>query len=154
MLDAARRDPEHLFIAIDPVAEAMAASANRACREHLDNVLFVVAAVEALPSEFDSVADVITVLFPWGSLLRGVTRPEPSVLAALARIASPRACLDIVINRSAEQTPLDGLPERYAAAGITIERIERTQDVSYTTTWGKRVAFRSDVLRVQARVGV
>ena len=64
MLDAARRAPEQLFIAIDPVAEAMAASANRACREHLDNVLFVVAAVEALPSELDGVADRITVLFP------------------------------------------------------------------------------------------
>ena len=93
-------------------------------------------------------------LFPWGSLLRGVTLPEPGVLAALARIASPRARLDIVINRSAEQTSLDGLAERYAAAGITIDRIERTQDVPYTTTWGKRVAFRSDVLRVQARIGV
>lgn len=154
MLEAARREPSRLFIAIDPVAEAMAASANRARREHLDNVLFVVAAVEALPCELDGIADRVTVLFPWGSLLAGVTHGDPLVLAALARIARSRASLDIVINRSAEQHPVDGLTAAYAAAGIEICRIERTATAPYTTTWGKRVAFRSDVLHVQARIGV
>jgi hypothetical protein len=153
VLDAARRDASRLFIAIDPVADAMAASANRACRDRLGNVLFVVAAVEALPVELDGVADRITVLFPWGSLLAGVARPEPAVLAALVRIARPGAALDVVINRSAEQFPTADLAARYDAAGLAIERIERTVTAPYATTWGKRVANRAEVLRVQAHVG-
>jgi len=154
VLDAARRDPLNLFIAVDPVAEAMAASANRARRERLDNVLFVVAAVEALPPELDGVADRVTVLFPWGSLLTGVARPDPAVLGSLVRIARARAALDIVINRSAQQHAADGLTAPYAAAGIEICSVERTTTVPYATTWGKRVGFRTDVLHVQARIGV
>jgi hypothetical protein len=152
VLDAARRDPSRLHIAIDPVADAMASCANRARRERLANVLFVAAAVEALPCELDGVADRITVLFPWGSLLAGVARPESDVLASLVRIARPGAALDVVINRSAETYSTDGLATQYAAAGIAIERIERTATAPYTTTWGKRVSFHADVLHVRGRI--
>jgi hypothetical protein len=130
----------------------MAASANRARRERLDNVLFVIAAVEALPCELDGVADHVTVLFPWGSLLTGVSRPEPNVLGSLVRIGRPGARLDIVINRSAEPPSMDGLAACYARAGIAIDRMERSAAAPFATTWGKRVTYRSDVLHIQARV--
>jgi ubiquinone/menaquinone biosynthesis C-methylase UbiE len=153
VLDAARRDPSRLFVAIDPVAESMAASANRARREHLDNALFVVAAVESLPCELVGVADRITVLFPWGSLLAGVAKPVPNVLAALARIARPDATLEVLINRSAEPDDITDLADRYRRSGFEVDRLERLSEPPYATTWGKRVTHRSEVLRLTARIG-
>ena len=37
----------------------------------LPNALFVVAAAERVPAELHGLADELTILFPWGSLLRG-----------------------------------------------------------------------------------
>jgi len=131
----------------------MAASANRARREKLTNALFVVASIEAMPVELDGIADRITVLFPWGSLLECISRPEPSTLAALARIARGDATLDVVINRSAASLDVDGLAQRYRATGIAVERLEWVAQSPYRTTWGARVTYRSDALHVAARFG-
>lgn len=38
----------------------------------LPNSMFVEAAIESLPDEFEGVADEIHINFPWGSLLRGL----------------------------------------------------------------------------------
>ena len=152
MLESARTDPSTLFIGIDPVAEAMAAAANRVRREKLENALFVVAAAEALPCELDGIAGRITVLFPWGSLLAGVIGDgQPSILSALRRIARPGAVLEVVINRSAERTGSNGLSEHYQLAGFNVEAMERVRvPACYRTTWGRRVTHDSDVLQVRA----
>ena len=53
----------------------MAKSSRRAARpvSHggVPNALFVVAAAERPPTELLSIADELTINFPWGSLLRG-----------------------------------------------------------------------------------
>jgi 16S rRNA (adenine(1408)-N(1))-methyltransferase len=153
VLEAARRDPTQLFIGVDPVAEAMAASANRAHREGLTNALFVIASVEAMPDELNGVADRVTVLFPWASLLHGVVRPEAAVLRALARIARPGATLEVVINRSALPCDEQGLAERYRAAGIIVGRMQWMSQSAYRTTWGRRVTHGSNALHVVATFG-
>jgi len=129
----------------------MAASANRARREKLTNALFVVASIEAMPAELDGVAEHITVLFPWASLLDGVTRPNAETLAALARIARPDATLEVLINRSALRCDVDGLAQRYRAARIDVQRVEWVAQSRYRTTWGRRVTHRSDALHLRAR---
>ena len=131
----------------------MAASANSAHREGLNNALFVVASVAAMPVELDGVAAQVSVLFPWGSLLEGVSRPEPRALAALGRVARDRASLDVVINRSALRFGVDGLAERYRRVGIAVDRLDWISASPYRTTWGKRVTFRSDALHIAARLG-
>lgn len=151
MLDAARREPNGLFIGVDPVAAAMAASSNRARREGLTNALFVVASIESMPVELTGVADRVTVLFPWGSLLLGVTQPDPRALATLACLARSRARLDVAINRSALPFGAEHLAERYRPAGIVVKRLDWVVQPPFRTTWGQRVMHGSDALHLYAR---
>jgi hypothetical protein len=132
----------------------MAPAANRARREHLVNALFVVAAIEAMPAELVGVADGLTVLFPWGSLLRGVARGEGPVLATLARLATPGATLDVVINQSAaERASVESaeMVRAYETVGFRIELLENVTSVPFTTSWAKRVAHHAEVLHMRAR---
>lgn len=145
----------------------MADSARVAVREGLPNALFVVASIERMPPELDRVANALTVLFPWGSLLHGVVRGDARVLAAIARMACPGAELDILVNRSIFDGPVacrrGGISERafvsddvrraYLDAGICVDGIERLDTpLPHVTTWGQRVARDGNVLRLTARM--
>src|SRR6185503_11592262 len=82
----------------------------------LPNVMFVQAAVEDLPKEFDGVADEIHIHFPWGSLLRAVANGEGEVLRSLRRIAAPECQLEIVMGIDPER-------DRAELARLGIENI-------------------------------
>ena len=73
------------------MATASRRAAARPSRGGLPNALFVVAAVEATPAELDGVADLVTVHFPWGSLLRGLLGADPAIMSSLTRVLRPSA---------------------------------------------------------------
>jgi hypothetical protein len=123
----------------------MAPAANRARRERIDNALFVVASIEALPAELDGAADRVTVLFPWGSLLEAVTRPDVSALARIARLG---ATLDVVVNRSALPIGTEQLAARYRTA---VRQLDWVAHSPFHTTWGRRVMHGRDALHLRAR---
>jgi hypothetical protein len=64
----------------------MAESSRRAARARISNVLFVVAAAEAIPPELRGVAARVTVQFPWASLLRGCLGLDDAVAAGIASL--------------------------------------------------------------------
>jgi 16S rRNA (adenine(1408)-N(1))-methyltransferase len=152
-----------LYIGIDPDAAAMAQYAFRAARKParggVDNVLFVVAAVEQLPPELAGLAARVHVVFPWGGLLRGLLRPEPNVVAALVSLARPDGRFEIVMTydpshdtgalASGEPLPaLDAayvdstLAPAYAAAGLAVEAhrfLTREEALAIPSTWGRRL---------------
>jgi len=65
------------------------------------NALFLRAAAEALPGALEGVADEITVHYPWGSLLRAVIEPDPTILGQIARMGRHGARLRVRLNVSA-----------------------------------------------------
>src|SRR5438094_4040238 len=77
-------DPQRLAIGIDALAEPMgeraATAARKPARGGRPNLLYVHAAVEALPDELARVADEVYVQLPWGALLEGIVRARPEVL--------------------------------------------------------------------------
>ena len=82
-----RRPHEPSSSAWIPRADGMAEASRRASRGHgPSNVLFAVAAAENPPPELCGRVDLLTIHFPWGSLLRGAS--------AVTRTSSPasRAC--------------------------------------------------------------
>ena len=93
----AKREPNKFFIGIDANVKPLEKPSMKATRKPnkggLPNVMFVQAAVEDLPKEFDGVADEIHIHFPWGSLLRAVANGEGEVLRSLRRIAAPECQL-------------------------------------------------------------
>ncbi|HEX6989507.1 MAG TPA: hypothetical protein VF282_08565 [Bacillota bacterium] len=98
-------------------------------------------------------ADEILVLYPWGSLLRGVVTPSPGTLAALAGLARPGCRLWVRANVSAlrdlylrgllpevdEPYWRRALPPAYAAAGWAL----RPPCFAWTepeTPWARRLS--------------
>ncbi len=160
--ESARTDTATLYIAIDPDAETLSDYAFRASRKPsrggVENALFVVAAVEALPAELASIAGRVRVNFPWGSLMRGLLEPDASMVRAVLSLAKPGGRIELVMSYDpAHDTgafhgpPLpildlsyleSTLIPAYEAAGCHVVEYRRmTQDeaLAIPSTWGRRL---------------
>ena len=162
----ALREPERLFIGVDPVREQMrevsAKAAKKAERGGAPNALFVVASAEQMPQELAEIADAVTVTLPWGSLMRGIILGEEPVLRAIAGMARTGAAVRIILNTRIFEDPVpleaQDLPEvtpayvesslrvPFAAAGLRIDEarwFEAEEMKAMETTWAKRLSHRA-----------
>jgi len=157
VLAAAAADPGSLVIGVDAVAASMAESSRRAARSPrkggLPNALFVVSAVEAIPPALHGLAGRVTLLFPWGSLLRGALGVDPAAAGAIAAVVRPGGRLDMVVS----VTPRDGVEgvacldepavaavaARQACRGLLLEtasRLTAAEVATVPSTWARRLA--------------
>jgi 16S rRNA (adenine(1408)-N(1))-methyltransferase len=174
VLAAAAAEPDRLVVGVDASAAAMAEASRRAGRRPerggLPNALFVVAAAEALPPELDGLADLVTVHFPWGSLLRGLLAADPAVVGGLARVLRPGATLSMLMSSTArdrgagvgsiDRRALAAPADAYDRHGLAVTRVRPATpaDVAASrSTWGKRLgaggrrpAWRLEATRVPA----
>jgi 16S rRNA (adenine(1408)-N(1))-methyltransferase len=159
----ARRDPALLVIGIDANAASLRDVSRRAAakpaRGGLPNALFGRLALEELPGELTGIADAVTVLLPWGSLLRAVALPHPAALARVRALCRPGAALRIVLGyheraeggvvRAAGLRPIEDptlaldLAAGYLAAGfaVAIRPLPSAEVRALPTTWAKKLAF-------------
>ena len=156
MLAAAAAQPDRLVVGVDANAAGMATASRRAAakpsRGGLPNALFVVAAAEALPTELDGVADLVTVHFPWGSLLRGLLGADPATMSSLTRVLRPGGALQLLVSSTVrdrgvgvgpiQAATLRALAESYATWGLAVTELRpaTVADVAAAhSTWGKRL---------------
>jgi 16S rRNA (adenine(1408)-N(1))-methyltransferase len=171
VLRSARAEPRVLHVGMDANAEGLREASQRAARKPArggaPNALFVRATAEALPEELAGLATAVTVLLPWGSLLRGVAAPEAAVLAGLRGLCAAGASLVVVLGYDAQSDPgadvaplsrerLDAevLPA-YRDAGFAAEAAPATVEElrGLGTTWASKLAFGRErsYWRVRAR---
>lgn len=155
--------PEWLVVGVDPAWQRMTETAVRAARKPTKggapNLVLVNSAIETVPAALHAVADEVTVLMPWGKLLRGVVLGEHDVLSGLRAVAKPGAPLEISIGTSIwrEPVPLEirdlpeltpetvtstGLAERLAALGwaVTDVRLVPHTDLdTISSSWARRL---------------
>lgn len=168
----ARGEPTTLFVGVDANAEGLRETSRRLAakpaRGGLRNALLGVLPLEQAPGELAGLADALTVLLPWGSLLRAVALPEPAGLERLRGLCRPGARVQAVFGYG-EGDPLavQALPRRdkvelralcggYRAAGfaVTARAIERAEVGELPTTWAKKLAFSDHARRFVELVGV
>ncbi len=160
-------DPRRLVLGIDALAEPMgerAATAGRKpARGGRPNLLFVHAAVEALPAELSAVADEVYVQLPWGALLEGIVRARADVLGGLAALCRPGARVVVTLNGEIwlESTPAryedlpiptpeyvaDVVAPGFGAVGIALAPARYTTALEakqLPTTWARRLAHGRD----------
>lgn len=91
----AQKDTGTFYIGIDPVRENMLETAKKTERKPskggISNLLLAVAAVENLPDELYSLADDVSVFFPWGTLLECIIKPLEEPMNEIRKIAKDGA---------------------------------------------------------------
>jgi 16S rRNA (adenine(1408)-N(1))-methyltransferase len=153
-----------MFLASDANPDALLETASRAGRKParggIGNLICIAEPVDVLARELAGIATFVTVILPWGSLLRGLVLPEIDSLRQLQRLCVPGACVEIVFSydpaRDAGSGSLGGLihvdelhvhdvlKSAYEAVGfhwISAERIRQVELVRYESSWAKRLAF-------------
>lgn len=159
----AQKNPDTLFIGIDPMKDTMVEISQKANRKPnkggINNLLLVIASVERLPEELNQMADDITVYFPWGSLLECVVKPVEESMSNIVKIAKDNATFTFITTYSSsyESNEIDKrqLPEisvsyfegayakLMAKLGLVVEEvIEMTPDdvKAVGTQWAKRLS--------------
>jgi 16S rRNA (adenine(1408)-N(1))-methyltransferase len=156
----AAKEPDRLLIGLDANAAGLRPLSGRAHRDRLANLVYVRAAVESLPSELAGIADRVTVILPWGSLLAGVAGPAVDVLLGIRTLCQTRATLTVLLGVDADRDraeaarlALPSLDERhlrgplaaaYAAAGLPVTSVRPVgpDDLArWPSTWARRLAF-------------
>ena len=129
----ARENPKKFYIGVDANARPLEKVSEKVHRKPakggLPNVLFLQAAVEALPPELDGVADEVHVHFPWGSLLQSVATGDREVLSNIRRVCASDALLEVVIGLDAERDRTE--ITRLGMPLISIEHIDSTLSPLY-----------------------
>lgn len=124
-------------------------AARPAARGGLPNVRFAVSSLEALPGGLDSVANLVTVHFPWGSLRTAAAGHDPGLTARIASLVRPGGHLRLILSSGprdgdADVDP-DGVASAYAAHGLLVREVRpATFDdaVAAHSSWGKRLLRR------------
>ena len=168
VLAAAALEPATLVLGLDANAEQMAEASRRAARPArkggLPNAGFILAAAETPPSELIGVAGLVTVRFPWGSLLRGVVGGDAAVAAGVAALVAAGGAIEIVVA-PLEKDGLDGVPTSsdglvagartaFEPHGFEVERASRLEPAEARatgSTWARRLDRPATLIRLVRR---
>jgi 16S rRNA (adenine(1408)-N(1))-methyltransferase len=119
----------------------------------------VAAGVEALPAGLTALADLVTVRFPWGSLLRGVLGVDAGVAASIARLVAPGGHLELtlsLVERDRQDTAgevfgaadIERMTASFGALGLILTEarpISAAEVAALPSTWARRL--RADDIR-------
>ena len=99
VLARAAAEPASLVIGVDAAPGAMADASRRAARRGPANAMFLAAgAAEMADSPLAGRVDLVTVTFPWGSLLRGVVGLEPGVSAGVGALVAHGGRVEVLAS--------------------------------------------------------
>jgi 16S rRNA (adenine(1408)-N(1))-methyltransferase len=158
----ARAEPASLVLGVDAAAAAMAESSRRAARRGPANAIFLAAGAEGLrDTALAGRMDLVTVTFPWGSLLRGVLGLDPEALAGVAALVAPGGRLEVL----ASVVPSDGIEgislldassepaicRAWAAAGLELAAMRLAtgeEIVASRSSWARRLRAGRDARAV------
>ena len=150
------------MIGVDATTEGLRDTSRRLAakptRGGLPNALLGRLALADAPGELAGLADALTVLLPWGSLLAAVARPDAAALHSLHGVCKPGARVRVLFGygveteRAAmrdlalpplEADTLTALERTYEEAGFTVAgRFVPLDEVrALPTTWAKRLAY-------------
>jgi 16S rRNA (adenine(1408)-N(1))-methyltransferase len=143
------------------LVDASRRAAAKPARGGVANALFGVLPLEQAPGELVGLADALTVLLPWGSLLGAVARADAEGLRRLRGLCKPGAGVRLLFGYAAcadagtiaaERLPALGAPGmlsslerayRDASFAVTASRFAVGEVRALGTTWASKLAFGS-----------
>jgi SAM-dependent methyltransferase len=145
VLRRARREPHTLVIGVDAEASAMADASRRAGatvkRGGLANALFLVEAAERLPGALAACADLVTVVLPWGSLLRGILAADDAIMGGLRELLRPTGELILFVSE-VDRGQVAALAGRFEGFTSVDVREATVSDVATLSSgWARRLGI-------------
>ena len=121
----------------------------------LPNALFLVAAAEELPGPLVGRVDLVTIVLPWGSLLRGLLAADRDLIAGITDLACPEGDIEILVSATdrdaaahgftlVNEADADGLVERLESAGLRVlecRPADQSDVARLSSGWGKRLGI-------------
>jgi SAM-dependent methyltransferase len=154
VLARASAHPDELVLGIDASSAGMVRASRRAAasmaRGGMPNARFLVSGLALLPAELCAFAALVTIHFPWGSLLAAAVGHSPAMTARIVRLLRPGGRLLLLLSASPrdERGGLSGLDTEAVAAvyrrlgmRLVVCRAASHADlVAASSSWGKRLA--------------
>jgi 16S rRNA (adenine(1408)-N(1))-methyltransferase len=162
--EKALKEPDKLFIGIDPSQKQLEIYSRKAVRRKLNNVLFVIGSLEIIPTELQGLGDKIYVILPWGSLLGRIVNPDPESVGNIKNLLKDAGGkLEIILGYALEAEPtqterlnLSEINEnmlkstmvpKFEEGGfkfVNLQEIEKKDLSGFETSWSKKLTFGKD----------
>ena len=152
--------PNILFIGIDPSHTQLEEYSQRAVKNKIGNVLFVLGSVEQLPPELENLANSLYIILPWGTLLQSIVAPDAARLESISVLLKLGGNLEIVFGydpacEPTEYTRLNlaeisegyiknAIVPAFKKAGLQntmLRELDKNDLKNFETTWAKKLTF-------------
>lgn len=155
-LRLARQRPDLGVIGVDTCLDHV--RVNR--RRQPSNLALLRCDAAALPAALDRRVSLITVNFPFGSLLTGLIDGEERLIARLAAVLSPEGAIELRLNESALATAgatlrdgersLLAVCRRLGCGTIHLQQLDAAALRRFPSSWAKRIGAGRDTLAIEA----
>lgn len=168
----ALKNPDTFYIGVDPSAKQLEIYSKKANKDKLENVLFVVGSIEVFPQEIIGVANSLSVILPWGSLLKQIVNADFESIKKLCSCVKKPGEIEIILGYHKELEPsevarleLQELNEDYIKQNlipvffnlgytdVSVSQMQKQVLQDFETTWSKKLTFGQDrpIFRIFAK---
>lgn len=158
----ALKNPNNLYIGIDPSEKQLAIYTREINKKRLKNAKFIVGSADNLPKYLIGTVDEVNINFPWGRLLEVVVKADTgfSNIVSLLKVSG---LLKIIFGYHTDLEPSESsrlelsdisfdyvknsLSEKYKTFGLyprSITLLSKSDLKALESSWGKRLAFGRD----------
>jgi 16S rRNA (adenine(1408)-N(1))-methyltransferase len=166
VLRHASSEPGSLIIGLDAAADPMAETSRRAARRGPRNAVFLAAGIEAVAgSPLGGRADLVTIRFPWGSLLRGMLGLDGTALCGVASLLAPEGRLEVLASivpsdhvdgvECLDVAAVPAIRRAWSAAGLDLVEVRPAtgeEVLASGSTWARRLGTDRPVWRLDGRL--
>ena len=132
--ESALRDPNTLYIGADPVEKQLREYSVKSVRKKLENTVFLASSLENLPITMTEIADKVSVILPWGSLLGQIVNPSKEAINKITALLKVSGELELILGYSPDLEPSES--DRLELPELTQEYIENVVVRAFETLSG------------------
>lgn len=89
--DLAVKNPDTLYIGIEPTALNLYEYSKKLQKNKLKNLIYIISSIENMNDQLNGLADKIFINFPWGSLLEVIVKDLPELLSKISSLGKSGA---------------------------------------------------------------
>lgn len=148
----AKAHPDTFVVGVDTNPSAMGFISAKVAKKPskgggVTNTAFICSSVETLPDCFSTLADRITINFPWAGLLNGLIEPDERLLNRIVQLAKDQASIEIQLNFATLNSNLVQISNKlvpiYRRQGIHLVNLSLRESTLHKSTWGQRLTLGS-----------